>query len=86
MKLRVFCAHGARSVNLMLLAQSLNNLAILYDNQSQHTTARTSSPGEGAPILPAKPVSQKTFRIGNVGADLCEKFYGLHFGVFRAGE
>ena len=30
--------------------------------------------------------SQETFWLGNVGADLCEKFDGLHFGIFRAGE
>src|SRR5271165_7344990 len=30
--------------------------------------------------------SQETFRIGNVSTDLCEKFDGLHFGIFRAGE
>jgi hypothetical protein len=30
--------------------------------------------------------SQETFWLGNVGADLCEKFDGLHFGIFRAGQ
>ena len=30
--------------------------------------------------------SQETLWLGNVGANLCEKFDGLHFGIFRAGQ
>ena len=29
---------------------------------------------------------QETFRLGNIGPNLCKKFDRLHFGIFRAGE
>jgi hypothetical protein len=55
-----------------------------YGTEKKMTAATRLNP-VFRPIATQTPL-QETFWLGNVGADLCEKFDRLHFGIFRAGE
>src|ERR1700730_10169443 len=60
---------------------------LLEDSPAQFLSARPKPSFSSAGFASASTLgSQETFWLGNVGADLCEKFDGLHFGIFRAGE